>query len=155
MELMGPTLIHTFYPKRVWLEGGHICFQCYDSACDWNGMTADVYSERKVVDYMQEMFGNRYHEPEFKQNSNGQYSPNKNYLKRHAAKPSASNETLKRALFDWWLRHYANDAQREVIASCVECHNKNRTPFKGFDDYSIHYDNWEKHHSWQSLMSLA
>jgi hypothetical protein len=154
LDLQGPTLRHTHYAVRVWIEQGHICFIAYDSATEWNGRDAATNAEAYVSDYLKEAFGVRHHEPEFIANRAGTYSRNPNYLKRHRPKPAASNKILKDALFQWWLGNHANEAQRAVIASAVQCHDSNRTPFKGFDEYHIHYDNWKASCTWAELMAL-
>jgi hypothetical protein len=42
--------------------------------------------------------------------------PNPNYLKRHRATPAASNASLKRAFFAWWLENRANEKQKAIVA---------------------------------------
>lgn len=109
-------LIHTNYQARVYTQDGHICFEAFTTSEPWNGKDAQTYAESRVVDCIGEEFGTRYREPEFIQAGNSNHMKrNPDYLKRHRATPLASNATLKKALFAWWLANHANDAQRAIV----------------------------------------
>lgn len=109
-------LKHTNYQAELRLQGEHICFLTYVSSEPWAGKDAQTYAERRAVDYIEEEFGERYHEPEFIQAGNANFMKrNPNYLKRRRPTPAASNARLKRALFTWWLDTQANEEQRAIV----------------------------------------
>jgi hypothetical protein len=108
-------LIHTNYQARLYTENEHICFEAYTSAQPWAGKDAQDYATNLVTDYIGEEFGCRYQEPEFLSTRNGMFTKNPNYLKRHKAKPGATNSRLKKAFFNWWLATHANDAQKAIV----------------------------------------
>lgn len=109
-------LIHTNYQARVYTQNGHICFEAFTTSEPWNGKDAQDYAESCVVDCIGEEFGTRYREPEMIQaGRSNMMKRNPDYLKRHRATPQASNATLKRAVFEWWLANHANAAQRAIV----------------------------------------
>lgn len=127
-------LIHTNYQARVYTQGGHICFEAFTTSEPWNGKDAQDYAESCVVDYIGEEFGTRYREPEMIQaGRSGMMKRNPDYLKRHRATPQASNATLKRAVFAWWLERHANAAQRAVVAGNQEIVAESGSYMGGFD----------------------
>lgn len=108
-------LIHTNYQARLFTENEHICFEAFTTAEPWARRNAQDYAEYLISDYIGEEFGTRYHEPEFIPGRNGHYKKNPDYLKRHAAKPGATNARIKRAFFEWWLSTHATDDQKAIV----------------------------------------
>lgn len=108
-------LKYTNYQARLYTNREHICFEAYATAEPWNKKTAHEYATSRVIDQVGEEFGTRRSEPEFIQNRNGTMSRNPDYLRRHAATPSASNARLKRAFFTWWMENHANAAQKAIV----------------------------------------
>jgi hypothetical protein len=133
---------HTHSTFRCWIADGLIRFHCFtfSGSKGWNKMTAPEYARYKVLDYKGEEFGGRNHEPEFLP-TGGLYRKNPNYLKRHEAHAASTNHLIKDLLFKHWLDNFASESQKDVIKSAKE--------------YSIYYEGWNKHHTWESLRSLS
>lgn len=114
-------LCHTHITDECYTQHGHICFKGYVQSQDWNCKTALERSFDSMLDYVEEDFGTRPHEPEFVPvKGGGLMKHNPNYLKRHRAKPAASCGWLKEYLFDWWFDVLANDRQKNVISAAKE-----------------------------------
>ncbi len=155
MELAGPELIHTYLPTRIWIQGGEIHYEAFDSACHWNKMSPRQNADRNVLGYVRERFGDRPTEREFVKNGNGTYSPNPRYGRGpNPPHPAANNEKLKQKLFQWWMNTHANDSQKTVIASAEECFKQIRCSFPGFDANNINHELWHKTMSWEQFRSL-
>lgn len=110
-------LIHTNYQAHLETFNECICFQAFTSSEPWNGKDAQTYAEKRVIDYIGEEFGTRYHEPEFIPTGRGDLMKrNPNYLKKHPARPGATNSRLKKAFFNWWMENHANEKQKEIVS---------------------------------------
>jgi hypothetical protein len=127
-------LCHTHYVKQVWLEHSHLCYEVVVSGTDWNRKTAEQNATAYAADYMAESVGTRDQEPEFKADRNGTFSPNPNYLKRHAARPAFAADWLWSALVDWWLANEATPAQQDLVAVDGALMAKNHRGTSGLHD---------------------
>lgn len=127
LELNGfEALRATFIKRRLWLDNGHLCFQCYETAEEWNKRTAGENAERYAIDYLQEEIGDRKHEPEYipADQWGATLKHNPNYLKRHRPHPALTCEWLWRELVQWWLDNEATPEQRELVEQDRELHQR-------------------------------
>lgn len=162
-------LCHTHITDTAWIEDGHIQFTGFVNSEDWNGKTAADRAFSTALDYTAEDFGTRQHEPEYigiKQRGGGLMKRNPNYLKRHPARPAASCEWLKSALFDWWMKNHATDEQRAIINGAASLsHSRYSNPV--WAEYSLYvpdpsgtcnYDGngfMARVYSWDEIKELA
>lgn len=151
-------LKYTNYQARLHTQNEHICFEAFTTSEPWNGKDAQEHSEHKIKDYIGEEFGARYHEPEYIPAGNGMAKHNPNYLKRHKAKPGATNSRLKKAFFTWWLATHANNAQRAIVRGNQEIAKgaKYMSAFE-FERYESHiyYDHTGKDYKSISFSEFA
>ena len=151
-------LIHTNYQAQLYTQNEHVCFEAFVSAQPWSGKDAQEYAQYLVADYIGEEFGTRYHEPEYIPAGNGMMKHNPNYLKRHNAKPGATNSRLKKAFFTWWLETHANDAQRAVVQGNQEI-AKGAKYMSAFEferhESHIHYEHTGKDYKSVSFAEFA
>jgi hypothetical protein len=122
VELEFPCLVrplcHTHSVTRAFLDGGHLCFEGYQQASEWNGKAAHVRAEKMFLDYVQEDIGARKQEPEYigiNGGGGGLLKRNPNYLRRNPPHPHLSHAGLFNALFSWWRANRASDAQKRLL----------------------------------------
>lgn len=151
-------LLHTNYQARLYIENEYICFEAFTTSQPWNGKDAQEHAQYRVADYIGEEFGCRYHESEFISAGNGLMKHNPNYLKRHEAKPAASNSRLKKAFFDWWMENHANAAQKAIVRGNQEI-AKGAKYMSAFEfekhEYQIFYEHTGKDYKVMTFAEFA
>lgn len=136
-------LCHTHHTFSCHLTGHRYHFVTCVSSEDWNGMVAADRAIVMAIDYTEEELGFRPSEREYKENKNGTYSPNPNYLKRHRAQPATGAPWLWNVLFQWWREHVATPGQTQLLQEADAAKKAARLTDP---DYTIRYSGGEAAH---------